>query len=118
MKILILQSSGQPENLSATKIYSSYLAKGMEEAGAHVRYIDIFKANVKPCLGCLYCWSKTPGKCVLKDEAADDLLPAFLDSDLVVLATPIYHHNMNGVMKNFIDRTVLFQEPFWKQAEN
>lgn len=42
-----------------------------------------------------------------EEQAADDLDEAvnvLLDSNVVVLATPVYFYNMSGMMKTFIDR--------------
>lgn len=117
-KILILTSSGQPENLSATKYYAQLLSQGMIEVGAETNTIDLFQSEINPCVGCLNCWSKTPGKCIFDDAMSNIIYPSFLDADIVVLATPIYHHTMNGIMKNFIDRTIALQEPFWESVDD
>jgi putative sterol carrier protein len=42
-----------------------------------------------------------------------ELYPKWLDSDLVVYASPLYHFTMNATMKAFIERTLPVLEPFF-----
>jgi hypothetical protein len=45
----------------------------------------------------------------------DELFPKWLDSDLVVYATPLFHHTVNSPMKVFIERTFPICEPFFER---
>ncbi|MDY6933030.1 MAG: NAD(P)H-dependent oxidoreductase [Spirochaetota bacterium] len=56
--------------------------------------------------------TKNPRKCVLKDDMTGDLFPKWLESDLVIYATPLFHHTVNAIMKTFIERTFPIYEPF------
>ncbi|WP_286923819.1 MULTISPECIES: flavodoxin family protein [Lysinibacillus] len=38
------------------------------------------------------------------DDDYDQIIQAFLTSDIVIFATPIYWYSMSGIMKNMIDR--------------
>ena len=41
-----------------------------------------------------------------------ELFPKWLDSELVIYATPLFHHTVNTTMKRFIERTFPVCEPF------
>ena len=32
-------------------------------------FIDLSSLQIKNCMGCFGCWTKTPGKCVIRDDA-------------------------------------------------
>lgn len=32
-------------------------------------FVDLSQAKVTNCVGCFGCWTKTPGRCVIRDEA-------------------------------------------------
>ena len=91
-------------------------SKGVELAGAEVENIFLVKKKIRHCRGCLTCWTKTPGECVIKDDMAE-LIQKFSESDIVVFATPVYVDNVTGIMKNFMDRLVADADPHFEKDE-
>ena len=118
MNILALNSSPRSRGQSMTELMLDYLVAGMRDAGAEVETVNLRKKNVKNCIGCFTCWTKTPGKCIHNDDMTKELFPKWLDSDLVVYATPLYHYTVNAEMKAFIERTLPVVEPFVVQRDN
>ena len=78
-----------------------------KEAAVHARHvvtvIDVCRMNIRGCLACEYCHGKGQGRCVQKDDMQQivDMLP---ETDMLVLASPIYYHNISGQLKCVIDR--------------
>lgn len=33
--------------------------------------VDLSALRIANCVGCFGCWTKTPGRCVIRDDAAD-----------------------------------------------
>ncbi len=46
-----------------------------------------------------------------------ELFPKWLDADIVVYATPLYHYTLNASLKAFIERTLPLLQPFFRQFE-
>jgi multimeric flavodoxin WrbA/putative sterol carrier protein len=111
MKILALNSSPRIKGQSKTEIMLSHLVSGMEKAGAKVEVVHLRTKSIKNCIGCFSCWTKTPGRCIHRDDMAKELYPKFIESDVAVFATPLYHFTMNALMKAFIERTLPALEP-------
>jgi multimeric flavodoxin WrbA len=63
-------------------------------------------------MGCYSCWTKTPGVCAHKDDMREELFDKWLDSDIAIYATPLYHYTLNAAMKAFIERTLPMLKPF------
>ncbi len=84
----------------------------MRSADADVEVVNLRAKKINYCIGCYTCWTKTPGKCVFKDDMTRELLPKFLESDIAVLATPLYHFGVNAQLKTFIERTLPAIQPF------
>lgn len=112
MKVIAINSSPRAEGTSKTGIMLEALVRGMVEAGAEVETIPLRHKVVKNCIGCFTCWTKTPGVCVHKDDMANELFPKWLEADIAIYATPLYHYTMNAAMKAFIERTLPTLEPF------
>ena len=118
MKILSINSSPRTGGQSKTELMLNHLVEGMQDAGAEVEVVNLREKKIKYCIGCFTCWTKTPGKCIHKDDMTKELFPKWLNSDLVVYATPLYHYTINAEMKAFIERTLPVLEPFFEQRDN
>jgi multimeric flavodoxin WrbA len=118
MKILAINSSPRTGDQSKTELMLDHLVEGMQEAGADVEVVNLREKKIRYCIGCFTCWTKTPGLCIHKDDMTKELFPKWLNSDLVVYATPLYHYTVNAEMKAFIERTLPVLEPFFEQRDN
>jgi len=112
MKVMAISSSPRGGGQSKTEIMLLALVKGMRSSGAEVHEVFLRTHKIHYCTGCYTCWTKTPGVCQLKDDMTRKLFPMFLESDLVVYASPLYHFTMNACMKAFIERTLPMVQPF------
>lgn len=115
MKILALNSSARTGGESRTELLLNCLARGMRQAGATVSVVHLRKKKIKNCTGCYTCMTKTPGQCVHKDDMTLELFPMWLESDIVVYASPLFHYSVNATMKAFIERTFPVHQPFLEQ---
>ena len=103
-KILILEGSPRPNGNSC--ILSNEFARGAEEAGNQVEKIQLSRKKLSGCLGCNACY-RNGGTCVQKDDM-EEIRAKMLESDVIVLASPIYFYSMTAQMKTLIDRTYAF----------
>lgn len=99
MKVISLTGSPRQKGNSvaaAKKAMDLFKKEGHETKEFHIRTMKI-----GPCTACMQC--KTKGTCVIKDD-----FPCFMEkiqeSDLFILAAPIYFGRVPGTVKNFIDR--------------
>ena len=112
MKVVILLGSPRPEGNSATlaKIFN----EAAEELGANVQIFGLNKLTYRGCQACETCKTKLD-RCVLKDDLAQ-VLDAIRDTDVLVLATPVYFGDIPGQMKMFIDRCFSYLVPDFLEA--
>jgi len=109
MKISIFYGSIHKERGNTYVIIDEF-QKSAKAAGADVDVVFLAEKKIKNCAACLTCWTRTPGRCVIKDDMSE-LLDMFMASDIVVMATPVYVHNVTGIMKTFIDRIIPIIDP-------
>ena len=113
MKVLALNSSPRANGESKTEIMLNSLVTGMQAAGADVEVVNLRKKKINNCAGCFTCWTKTPGVCIHKDDMSRELFAKWLQSDMVIYASPLYHFTVNAEMKAFIERTLPILQPFF-----
>lgn len=101
MKILIL--NGSPRKNGATARLLKAMREGLE-MNHSVEWVDVYKLEMKPCMGCLRC--RPAGRCVLPGDDAHGMKEAIESADVLVVGTPTYWGNMSGPLKILFDRNV------------
>lgn len=102
MKVLLLR--GNPRKSGYTQYITDLFVQGLVAGGAEVSDIDLTKKKINHCTGCYRCWLVTPGVCIHHDDMPP-LLEEFIDADIVVGVTPLYHYSMSSYLKLFLERT-------------
>ncbi len=101
-KVLIL--SGSPRRGGNSDILCDQFMKGAQEAGNEVEKIFVAGKKIGYCRACYFC-KDHKGECAIKDDMAE-VLQKMLDSDVIVLSSPVYFYSISAQLKAVIDRTV------------
>lgn len=110
MKVLILNGSPRMERSNSLRLTRAFI-EGLGETGElELQELTIAKMNIEPCLGCLNCWKRTPGKCFKKDDMGE-AIEKYLAAELIVWSFPLYYYSLPGQLKCFLDRTVPINKP-------
>lgn len=65
--------------------------KGMCEGGEYEsEIINISDLNVTPCKGCLSCWARTEGECVIKNDDMPAVKKRIEEADIIIESYPLY----------------------------
>ncbi len=100
-----------------TNLLVEEFLKGCEKEGARTERYFLKDYHIQYCKACFNCWTETPGQCILKDNMTE-LIKAFRDSHIAVLATPLYVDTISALMKKFLERLLPLVEPFFKEDES
>ena len=101
MNILVL--NGSPRLNGNTVAMINAFQNGAVSTGHNVKVIHICQKNIHGCLSCEYCHEKGNGVCIQKDDMTE-IYDALYETDMLVLASPIYYHGISGQLKCCIDR--------------
>ena len=107
MKIAVLNGSPKKGNTAAMV---EAFAEGAREAGHEVEILHVGKMKIAGCMGCEYCHTKGEGKCIQKDDM-EKVMPAYLDADMVVYASPIYYFDVTAQLSAAIQRVYAIGKP-------
>ena len=61
------------------------------------QFIDLSQKKIKNCVGCFGCWTKTPGKCVIRDDATT-IYPLIASSNRVIYISKIKYGSYDTIM--------------------
>ena len=117
MNILAINGSPKGKRSNTWRLASAFLEgiSAREESACGkapaIETLSIGTLDIKPCLGCFSCWSKTPGTCCLHDDM-QAVIQKILWADVVVWSFPLYYFGLPGPLKNLIDRQLPMSLPF------
>ncbi|MGA2935586.1 MAG: flavodoxin family protein [Syntrophobacteraceae bacterium] len=101
MKIVCLLGSPRENGNSAT--IANRFCDTAERLGAEVQTFVLNKLEYRGCQGCMACKTKLD-RCALEDDLTE-VLDAVCETDVLVLASPVYYGDVSSQLKAFIDRT-------------
>lgn len=115
-KILLL--NGSPHRAGSTTMFAAEnFARGIADAdGADIEIIHIADLNIKPCMGCLSCWGRTEGECVIRDDDVHLVKQKILDADIIIESFPLYFFGMPGIVKILTDRLLCMGKTYEGQS--
>lgn len=100
-KVLIISASPRKGGNSDT--LCEQFMKGAAEAGNLVEKLRLAELKIDYCSACYAC--KKLGHCAKQDDM-QLVLDKMAESDVIVLATPVYFYTMSAQLKTMIDRTL------------
>ncbi len=100
---------GSPRKNANSSTISERFCTTAQKLGAQVRTFALNDLNFRGCQGCMACKTKLD-RCALKDDLTE-VLDAVRETDILVLASPVYYWDVSAQMKAFLDRTFSFLVP-------
>lgn len=107
MKILSIVSSYRMDGNTSriVSLIEEQLQKEAEKRQTSLEVEKIFlgRLDVRMCRGCRLCFDKGEDKCPLKDDLLS-IRDKMLEADGYLIASPVYVEDVNGILKNWMDR--------------
>lgn len=107
MKILSLTSScrkgGNTDRLVELIEKELFSFAEKEKITLEVERIPLAYLDIGICRGCRVCFDNNEAKCPLKDDLLS-IRDKMIQADGILAASPVYVEDVNGIMKNWIDR--------------
>lgn len=101
MKIVCLL--GSPREKGNSAIAANRFCDTADKLGAQVQTFALNELEYRGCQGCMACKTKLD-QCALEDDLAE-VLEAVRETDVLVLASPVYYGDVSSQLKGFIDRS-------------
>lgn len=107
---ITIYNANENEHMDELNGYVEEITKELQK-DHEVRRIILRNHHLKYCKGCWDCWVKTPGKCGIEDDI-EFILRSFINSDLVIFASPMIMGFPSALMKKVNDRLVPLVHPY------
>ena len=100
MKVLLINGSPHKEGCTFTAL--SEIKDQLEKEGIDS---EIFWIGNKPVRGCIACGKcGTLEKCAFDDDVANEIIDKVLESDGLIIGSPVYYAGPNGALCAILDR--------------
>lgn len=78
---------------------------------SEICYFDLSSLKIAGCMGCFGCWTRTPGRCVIRDDAPR-VYSCMAASDVVLYVSRLRYGGYDTVMKTMLERAIPVQQAF------
>jgi multimeric flavodoxin WrbA len=99
MRITVLV--GSPRKGGNTEMLADALIAGVRAAGGDATKYSLRGKKIGPCVNCDFC--HTHDRCAIQDDMAE-VYDLMLQTDVLVLASPVYFFTMSAQLKALLDR--------------
>jgi len=110
MKTLILDGSLAGDTVGSYSVAT--LQAAIAVRGWNAEVVALRDKKIGNCMGDFFCWLKRPGKCYMADDH-QEISRKYLESDLVILLTPITFGGYSATLKKMIDHQIQNTLPFF-----
>lgn len=76
-----------------------------------IALVDLSQMKIANCVGCFGCWTKTPGRCVIRDDGVK-VYPLIAASDRVLYVSKVRYGSYDTTMKTMLERAIPVQQAF------
>ena len=76
-----------------------------------IKFYDLSALKITNCMGCFGCWTKTPGSCVIRDDAVK-IYPEIARSEALIYVSRIKYGGYDSIMKTMLERAIPVQKAF------
>ena len=116
--VLVLNGSPKKQGSSTLAVTRAFVDGMCSYAPMECEYIDIADLRIEPCRGCLSCWSRDDGMCVIRNDDIARIREKIENTDYVIESYPLYFFGMPGIMKVFTDRMLGMMKTYTGATES
>jgi multimeric flavodoxin WrbA len=102
MKVVAFNGSGRKNGNTA--ILVNYVFSELKDEGIETELVQLAGKNIQGCIACRKCFKLKNKRCSVEKDILNDCLDKMLESDGIILASPVYYSDITANMKALIER--------------
>lgn len=108
MKVLLI--NGSPNKKGCTFTALTEIKNQLEKEGVDSEIFWIGNKPVRGCIACSKC-GHGKGKCAFDDDPANEIIDKIVESDALIVGSPVYYAGPNGALCAILDRVFYAGSP-------
>jgi multimeric flavodoxin WrbA len=100
----VLGISGSPRSGGNTDILVTLALEVLAEEGIQTDFLSLSDRPIKPCMACGGCAKSEKVECVQQDPAFEGLIERFVESDGILVGSPVYFGSATPQTMALLDR--------------
>ena len=101
----VLAVNGSPRKGGNTETMLKHALTTLDEAGWETEYVHLGGKKIRGCMACMKCWENKDRKCVVNNDAFNEVMEKMLDADAIILGSPTYFSDVSAELKALLDRS-------------
>lgn len=102
MKVIAI--NGSPRKDGNTSILLNKVLEELKAEGIETEIIQLGGTKLKGCTACKKCFELKNNKCIMNDDALNEIFAKVKDADGILLGSPVYFADITPEIKAFMDR--------------
>ncbi len=115
MRITILNGNPNKDNQGFDE-YLEKLSSSLVLSNHSVKTLQLRDMDIRYCIGCFGCFDKTPGECSTAADDSREVRREYMNSDLVLFASPIIMGYTSALLKKPTERNLGLLLPYGEIA--
>ena len=103
----VVAFNGSPRRDGNTSILVRHVFVELQKEGIETEMVSLGGKPLHGCLGCYKCFVNQNRQCVQTKDALNSHIAKMIESDGIILASPVYVTSVSAEMKALIDRGVM-----------
>jgi multimeric flavodoxin WrbA len=103
MKVTAFNGSGRKDGNTAILI--NYALRELENEGIETELVQLAGKKIIGCIACYKCMELKNLRCAIETDPVNEYIRKMIDSQGIILGSPVYFADLTAGLKAFIERT-------------
>lgn len=100
----VVAFSGSARKGGNTAILINYVFEELKKEGIETELVQFAGKRIRGCTACKKCFETKNRQCVIKTDIVNECIEKMLESDGIILGSPIYFADITPEIKSLMDR--------------
>ena len=101
----VVAFNGSPRKDGNTTILINHVFRELEKEGIETELVQLSGREIRGCIACYKCFENKDQHCAVKDDIANECIEKMIQSEGILLGSPVYFTDVTSEMKALIDRS-------------